>query len=214
MPVKRSIASVFTCFLVVSLSSSSAQYGAPQGPPSGYQQGQGGWDVPPSEYSDDLQRRAFHDGIQSARGDFQTHRAFDPATHDEFRHPQVPFPARDTYREAYKRGYFMAVKHLQGEQGGYAPPPPPRQGYQPQAGGWDAPPSEYADDLQRRAFHDGIESAKKDVQSNRQPDPAAHEEFRHPQVPFPARDTYREAFKRGYFMAIRHLQGGGLGGPH
>lgn len=210
MHITRSIASVIACSLF-SLSFASAQYGAPQGHPPGYQQGQGGWDTPPSEYGDDVQRRAFHDGIMSARQDFQSHRAFDPATHNEFRHPQVPFPARDTYREAYKRGYFMAVKHLQGEQGGGYPAPPasPQQGYAPQAGGWDAPPSEYGDDLQRRAFHDGIEAARKDSQSNRQPDPTSHEEFRHPQVPFPARDNYRQAYKRGYFMAIQHLQGGG-----
>ena len=215
MHATRLIASVFSCSLIFSLHPASAQYGAPQGPPPGYQQGQGGWDAPPSEYADDLQRRAFHDGIQSARQDFQSHRAFDPATHDQFRHPQVPFPARDTYREAYKRGYFMAAKHMQGEQGAYGAPPPPQQGYQPQSGGWDAPPSEYADDLQRRAFHDGIETARSDFQNNRPPDPATHEEFRHPQVPFPARDTYRQAFKRGYFMAMQHLRGGGgPGGPH
>ncbi len=208
MPYTRSIASVVACSLL-SFTSAFAQYGAPQGPPPGYQQGQGGWDAPPSEYADDLQRRAFHDGIASARQDFQSRRAFDPATHDEFRHPQVPFPARDTYRQAYKRGYFMAAKHMQGEQGAYAAPPPQQQGYQPQSGGWDAAPSEYADDLQRRAFHDGIESARSDAQNNRQPDPTTHQEFRHPQVPFPARETYRQAYKRGYFMAIQHLQGGG-----
>ena len=204
----RLITTVVACSYL-SLCSAFAQYGAPQGPPPGYQQGQGGWDTPPSDYADDLQRHAFHDGTESARSDFQSHRAFDPATHDEFRHPQVPFPARETYRAAYKRGYFMAVKHLQGEQGGYVAPPPPQQGYQPQPGGWDAPPSEYADDLQRHAFHDGIESARRDSQSNRQPDPTSHEEFRHPQVPFPARETYRQAYKRGYFMAMQHLHDGG-----
>ncbi len=213
MHLTRSVASFFACSLIFSLHSASAQYGAPQGPPSGYQQGQGGWDNPPAEYADDLQRRAFHDGIESARQDFQNHRAFDPATHDQFRHPHVPFPARDTYREAYKRGYFMAVKHLQGQQGAYGAPPPPQQGYQPQPGGWETPPSEYADDLQRRAFHDGIETARSDFQNNRPSDPAAHEEFRHPQVPFPARDTYRQAYKRGYFTAMQHLRGGGPGGP-
>ena len=181
------------------------QYGSQQqgqyGNQGGYQQ-QGGWDAPPAEFSDDLQRHAFHDGIEAARADFSNHVQPSPESHEEFRHPHVPYEARDTYREAYKRGYFIATRHIQEHAGEQAPPQPT---YRPE-GGWDAPPTEYADDLQRRAFHDGIEGARADFANHVQPSPEGHEEFRHPQVPFLARETYRQAYKRGYFMAVQHMQ--------
>ncbi len=181
------------------------------GPPSQSYRG-GGWDAPPQEYNDDLHRQAFHDGIEAARRDFQSQRPPDPAVHQEFRQPQVPFPARDAYREAYKRGYFLATQHLRGGAGG---PPPPQAGFQPGypagGGGWDAPPADFADDLSRRAFHDGIDAARNDFQRQLPPNPASHEQFRHPEVPFPARETYREAFKKGYFVAEQHLRQGGPG---
>ncbi len=35
------------------------------------------------------------------------------------------------------------------------------------------------------------------------------DEFRHPYfIPGPYRREYREAFKRGYMMAVRHFEGG------
>ena len=218
MGMLKQLAPALLLTLAVPLGSAGAQYnqggGQPQGGynQGGYNQGggqqQGGWDAVPSDYGDELRQRAFHDGIEGARADFANHVQSGPEQHDEFRHPKVPFLARDTYREAYKRGYFTAVKHMQEHregdrpQGGYQPQP---GGYQ-QQGGWDAPPSEYGDDLQRHAFHDGIEAARADVSNRVQPNPEGHEEFRHPQVPFPARDSYREAYKRGYFMAVRHMQ--------
>ena len=196
---------------------SSGQQGYPQQggqqsyPQNGGQQGypqQGGWDGPPAEFSDDLERHAFHDGIEAARADASSGTQPNPESHEEFRHPHVPFEARDTYREAYKRGYFTATRHMQehqgngGAQGG--PPPDLRDGRGP--GGWDAPPSEFTDDLQRQAFHDGIEAARMDFANHVQPSPEGHDEFRHPHVPFLGRETYREAYKRGYFMAVRHMQ--------
>ena len=187
------------------LGAASAQY--PQsGNQPGYQQG-GGWDAPPSEFTDDIQRRGFHEGIEAARADFANHVQPSPEGHEEFRHPQVPYPARDTYRDAYKRGYFVAVKHMQERREGEQPVPQPnyQPGYQ-QGGGWDAPPGEYSDDLQRHAFHDGIEAARADFANHVQPSPEGHEEYRHPQVPFLAHETYRNAFKRGYFLAVQHMQ--------
>jgi hypothetical protein len=183
-----------------------AQDGPP--PQPGYQQG-GNWDAPPADFNDNLHRRAFHDGIQAARKDFEAQRPPDPASHMEFRHPLAPPPARDTYREAFKRGYFMATEHLRGGHGEHGPEaggPPLGAGFA--QGGWDAPPSEFQDDLRRRAFHDGIEAARHDFEGHRPFDPASHEEFRHPQVPRPSQDTYREAYRRGYMNAVQHMQGG------
>ena len=97
-------------------------------------------------------------------------------------------------------------------------PPPQGQGYgqggyagQGQ-GGWDAPPQEYTD-VQRQGFHDGLRAAHQDFDSQQRPNPMQHMEFRHPQVPPPARNDYRDAFRKGYFMAMHHMQGGGPGGP-
>ena len=101
------------------------------------------------------------------------------------------------------------------------PPPPPPQGYGqngqggygpggPQGGGWDAPPQEYSD-VQRQGFHDGIRAAHQDFDAQQRPNPMQHMEFRHPQVPPPARNDYRQAFRKGYYMAMHHMQGGGPG---
>lgn len=104
--------------------------------------------------------------------------------------------------------------------------PPPQQGYGPPQGqgpgqnygqgygsgqgGWDAPPQEF-NNTQRQGFHDGIRAARQDSQAQVRPNPAQHVEFRHPQVPFPARQDYRDSFRRGYSVAMQHMQGGGPG---
>ena len=203
MNLSRSIAAAFVLQSLLLAGAAHAQYGGPP-PQQGY--GQGGWDAPPQEYNDDLHRRAFHDGIEAARRDFQSQRPPDPAQHEEFRHPQLPPPQADAYREAYRRGYRMATEHLRGGPGP-GPAAPPQQTYAP-GGGWDAPPAEFADDLRRNAFHAGIDAARRDFANHIPPDPAIHDEFRKPPVPFLARETYRDAFKRGYFMAVQHMQGG------
>ena len=98
----------------------------PQGPPAGYQQqGPGGWDAPPPEYQDEFTRRGFHDGIEGARKDYENHRPPSPENRDEFRRPNfIPRPYRREYRDAFKRGYFMAVRHMEGRPGPgpYGPP--------------------------------------------------------------------------------------------
>ncbi|MGI4830031.1 MAG: hypothetical protein ACRYFU_17805 [Janthinobacterium lividum] len=98
-------------------------------------------------------------------------------------------------------------------------PPPPQgqgygQGYGPGQGpgGWDAPPQEYSD-FQRQGFHDGMQAAHQDAQNQQRPNPTQHMEFRHPRVPPPARNDYRDAFRKGYFMAMHHMRDGGPGGP-
>ena len=212
-------APAFALLLAFPLAAAHAQYpqngnqnGGQNGQNNGQYNGQqgypqpGGWDAPPPEFSDDLQRHAFHDGIEAARADFSSGTQPNPEGHNEFRHPHVPFLARDTYRGAYKRGYFTATRHMQEHQEHGSAQPGPPQDYRGGQGGWDAPPSEFTNDLQRHAFHDGIEAARADIGGGAQPNPEGHDEFRHPRVPFEARDSYRDAYKRGYFMAVRHMQ--------
>jgi hypothetical protein len=96
--------------MVVS-SSSKAYAAAPQAPV--YVQDQGAWDTPPAEFRD-IQRQGFHDGIEGARKDFDHHRAPNVNGRDEYRHPHVDPSARDDYREGFRRGYDVAMQHLQG----------------------------------------------------------------------------------------------------
>jgi hypothetical protein len=72
----------------------------------------GAWDSPPSEYSNDIGRRGFHDGIEGARKDFENHRKPDVKNRDEYRHPPVSGADRDQYRAAFRRGYDVGVEHL------------------------------------------------------------------------------------------------------
>jgi len=75
--------------------------------------------------------------------------------------------------------------------------------------GWDAPPAEFRE-IQRQGFHDGIEGARKDFDNHRMPDVNNREEYRHPHVSPSAREDYKEGFRRGYDVAMRHL----VGEPH
>jgi hypothetical protein len=174
--------------------------GAPQGQPqAGYGQDRGGWDAPPQEFRE-VQRQGFHDGIEGARRDFQNGRHPDFNNRDEYRHPPVPFLTREDYRSGFRRGYETAMSHLMNAP--QAPPPP--HGFVQDRGGWDAPPQEFRE-VQRQGFHDGVEGARKDVDNHRRPDVNNRDEYRHPQVPFGAREDYRAAFRRGYETAMAHL---------
>ncbi len=93
----------------------------------------------------------------------------------------------------------LAMMQGYGQGPGYGPGGP---------GGWDQPPGDYRDDIQRQGFHDGIEGARKDVENHRRPTPNNRDEYRHPNVPGPARRAYREAFRRGYQVAMSHMAGG------
>jgi hypothetical protein len=128
MKLTKLMALAFGLSMMFGVGAAFAQYGPPpppqQGPPPGYQQpGPGGWDAPPPQYQDEFTRRGFHDGIEGARKDYENHRPPSPANRDEFRHPNfIPPPYRREYREAFKRGYAMAVRHFQGGPGPYGPP--------------------------------------------------------------------------------------------
>jgi hypothetical protein len=98
-----------TC--AVGSSASKAYAAAPQ--TTAYVQDQGGWDAPPAEFRD-IQRQGFHDGIEGARKDFDHHRAPNVNGREEYRHPHVDPSARDDYRDGFRRGYDVAMQHLQG----------------------------------------------------------------------------------------------------
>lgn len=89
----------------------------------------------------------------------------------------------------------------------YGPPPPPNGAYQ---GGWDAPPPEFRE-IQRQGFHDGIIGAQKDFENHRPPNVNNRDEYRHPNFRGPDRRAYREGFRRGYAVGVRHLTQGGPG---
>lgn len=87
------------------------------------------------------------------------------------------------------------------------PLPSPQYGYGPDRGGWDAPPPEFQE-IQRRGFRDGIGAARQDFARQMRPDPAAHEEFRHPPLPPDLHNAYRDGFRHGYQRAFDHLMAG------
>jgi hypothetical protein len=197
--------------LVLALGTSAllrAQYGQPQDHPQpGYGQDhdRGGWDAPPPEFRD-FQRQGFHDGIEGARKDIENHRPPNVERRDEYRHPHVPPPVRDDYRDGFRRGYDMAFSHFR--EGAGPAPMPMNQGHpEHDRGGWDAPPPEFRD-IQRQGFHDGIEAARNDFQLHRPPNVERRNEFRHPPVPPPVRDDYRDGFRHGYDTAFSHFHNG------
>ena len=91
---------------------------------------------------------------------------------------------------------------------GYPPPPPPPPGYAQGPGGWDAPPQEFRE-FQQRGFHDGVEGARKDFENHRPPNVNNRDEFRHPGfIPREMRRDYRDGFRKGYYAAVHHMEGG------
>ena len=177
---------------------SAAQQGPPPPgygpPPQGYGQYQDrdDWNMPPEEFSE-LQRRGYRDGIDGAQKDFDNHRQPNVENRDEYRHPDMPGEMREPYREGFRHGYYAAMAHLAGIPDPY---------------GWDRMPRGFSD-IQRRGFHDGIEGAKKDYDNHRRPDVNNRDEYRHPDdVPREMWDPYRDAFRRGYYAAVNHLNGG------
>jgi hypothetical protein len=80
-------------------------------PPPGYGQrydqgpgrGPGGWDAPPSEFTRDVQRNGFRDGMNGAQKDFENRRRPNVNNRDEYRNYRGP--ERRFYRTAFERGY-------------------------------------------------------------------------------------------------------------
>jgi hypothetical protein len=123
MNLRRLATSALSFALLTGAGAAFAQYGPPPPPPPGYQQGPppGAWDAPPTEFRE-YQARGYHDGVIGATKDYQNHRAPTPQNRDEFRHPNfIPGPFRRDYRDGFRKGYYAAVKHLEGGPGPYGP---------------------------------------------------------------------------------------------
>ena len=104
-----------TAVLSAGLLFTSATLVAQGPPPYGYNQGgygQGGWDAPPSEFTRDVQRRGFHDGIDGARHDAENRRPPNVLNRDEYR--RYRGPERRVYRQAFERGYNTFWQHQGG----------------------------------------------------------------------------------------------------
>ncbi len=115
---------IFTAVLAAGLLIPSAALLAQGPPPPGYgrgygqgynqgpgygPQGPGGWDAPPPEFTRDIQRRGFHDGIEGARRDAENHRNINVMNRDEYRNYRGP--ERRVYRDAFARGYQAFWSH-------------------------------------------------------------------------------------------------------
>lgn len=72
------------------------------------------WDQPPDEYRD-VQRQGFRDGIEAARRDFDQHTRKDVDDHERYRRPPVQGNMQTDYRDGFRHGYDMAMRHMQGE---------------------------------------------------------------------------------------------------
>lgn len=70
--------------------------------------------------------------------------------------------------------------------------------------GWDVPPAEF-DEVTRHGFSDGVEAARSDFNSHKDPDVNRHETYRHPDLPKRDREAFRRGFERGYRVATDHL---------
>jgi hypothetical protein len=197
----RFMATVFAFAFMAGYSGTQKSFAAPApAEPGAY--GQERWEIPPGEFNE-IQRRGFHDGVEGARKDYGNHRNPDVDNREEYRHPDMPHELREPYREAFRRGYREAASHL---WGGHEAPPPVAE-YQHQD--WDRWGMRgLQSDAEHRGYREGMEEARRGVQSNRNQDPDDQPQFRNPPVPPPLADEYREGFMRGYEVAISQLTGG------
>ncbi len=87
-----------------------------QQPQGGYRQDRDhdrdgdGWDAPPNDFNE-MNRRAFHDGMDAARADFFARRPMDARMSAQFRRPPTGRMFRDQYRNSFTRGYQAAMQH-------------------------------------------------------------------------------------------------------
>jgi len=197
----RIVATAFALVLLAGYSGTQKSMAAPAPDPAGY--GQERWEMPPGEFNE-IQRRGFHDGVEGARRDYGNHRQPDVNNREEYRNSNLPHDVRRVYKEAFRHGYDQAASHLWGAAQG--PPvvvvPAPHQDWDR----WGMRGLE--NDAARRGYHDGLEEARHDVERNRNTDPDDQPQFRHPPVPPPLVDEYREGFMRGYEVAVSQLTGG------
>ncbi len=106
--IGKGIAGVVTLALAMSLGVAPAL--AQYGPPAGAYEGRG-WDAPPPEMREAM-RQGYRDGVVGAQRDVENHRRPNVRNRDEFRHPNVPGNLRHDYREGFRRGYDVAMRHM------------------------------------------------------------------------------------------------------
>ena len=164
--------------------------------------GQEPWGVPPREFNE-VERRAYADGIEGAKRDYGNHRNPDVNNREEFRNPNIDPELREVYRRAFRRGYEMAAARWWGN--GAPPPPPPVA--PPPAADWGM--RGLQSEVEHQGYREGMEAARRDFQSGGRSDPDDHPEFRNPRVPPPVADEYREAFMRGYEVGMSQLRNEG-----
>lgn len=91
-------------------------------------------------------------------------------------------------------------------------PPPPRPGYH-NGEDWErqdwARPSGRYNAVKQQGFRDGMYGARKDVENGRRPTPENRDEYRHPNVSGRDARAYRDGFREGYNVAMRHFSRGG-----
>jgi hypothetical protein len=192
----------FALALVALYPSAQKSIAAAAPEPAGF--GQERWEIPPGEFND-IQRRGFHDGIEGARRDDGNRRSPNVNNREEYRNNDMPRNVRRIYKEAFRRGYDMAASHL---WNGGGPPPPPVAVVPPPNQDWDRWGMRgLQSDAERRGYRDGVEEARRDVQSNRNTDPDDQPQFRNPPVPRPLVGGYREGFLRGYEVGVSQLRG-------
>jgi len=167
-----------------------------------------GWDMPPRELNE-IQRRGFHDGVEGARRDFESHRQPNVENRDEYRRPQLPDEAREAYRDGYRRGYQAGVSHL---FVAVQPERRPEPIVQAMIHAWEPVPDR-ASEIERRGYQDGQVGAQKDADNHRRPDPNNRDEYRTPPVPPQLVDEYREGFRRGYEEVVSQRMGVADRGP-
>ncbi len=96
------------------VTASKAYAASPAGTPAAVASQEGRWDEPPSEFND-ARRQGFHEGIEAARRDMESHRRKDADDHEAYKHPRVERELRADYREGFRRGYEQAMHHMREE---------------------------------------------------------------------------------------------------
>ena len=115
MKVKAIVIPALAVALIVPAgwTTAKAYAAAPAQPASGLYQ-ERSWDEPPGEFRE-AQRKGFHDGVEAARHDVERRSHRDADDHDAYRHPHVERELRNDYREGFRRGYEVAMRHMMDE---------------------------------------------------------------------------------------------------
>ena len=72
------------------------------------------WNVEPPNYYNDVGKRAFHEGLEAAHRDWDSHRDMNPYQYPQYRRPPVPPAEREHYRDAFLRGYDQGMHRARG----------------------------------------------------------------------------------------------------